>query len=360
MRFLLCILTCFSATTLFAGDFTLRSLGEGYAEISAYTGSETALSVPARIDGKKIIAVGTSAFFGNENLRSLTLPESITAIHALAFAHCSNLERVAFPQSLRKIDARAFFACGKLVALTLPDSLQIIGDEAFAFCSSLKNISAPRQIAEFGENVFPLNAPALFPKNGFPILETDSAGIRLLDASGNQAIDGNEICTLCVPVKNAGKSDAYGCRLRVALKNPVPPLSFPKTIGITKIPAGATVVVEVPIRASRALAKGSVEFSLFVEEPNQFDSEERILALETRPFVAPALKIVDFAVSGQGDSTLKKNAPFDLQLFLQNTTAGHAEDVAFELELPNDIFVDGEKKQRFASLKGGEMKPLEF
>ena len=349
------------ALPLIAGDFSLRPLSDGTAEISAYTGSSSDLTVPEKIDGKKIIAVGAHAFFGNENLRSIILPEGVTAINTLAFAHCSKLERVRFPKSLRKIDARAFFACGKLSSIELPDLLTSIGDEAFAFCSSLKNISAPPQIFAFGENVFPLDAPGLFPPNRFPMIEIDPATIRLQDPSGNQAIDGNELCTLCIPVKNTGNTDAYGCRLRVSLKTPNSALTFSKATGITKIPAGKTVTVALPIFASRALDKGNAEFSMYVEEPNQFDSEEGILALETRPFVAPALKIVDFAVSGQGDSTLKKNAPFDLQLFLQNTTVGRAEDVVFELVLPSGIILtDGEEKQRFASLKGGETKPLEF
>lgn len=359
-RFLILIFSL-NGLFAFAGDFTLRDLGGGNAEISAYNGDASTLRVPASIDGRKITSVGAQAFFGNDNLKVLVLPEGITAVNALSFAHCAKLERVEFPNSLEKIGARAFFACGKLAAIALPDSLKSIGDEAFAFCSALKTVSAPLQIPVLGENIFPLNAPALFPPNRFPVIEIEPEAIELVDPSGDRAIDGNESCVLRVPVRNRGNADAYACRLLAEAKNADAALTFPRRLGITKIPAGETVVAEIPIAASRELRAGNAEFSFVVEEPNRFDSEERVLALETRPFVAPAIKIVDFAVSGQGGSTLKKNTPFDLQIFLQNTSAGRAEDVAVEVELPSGIvLVEGEKKQAFGTLAGGDVKPLEF
>ncbi|MBQ9758921.1 MAG: leucine-rich repeat protein [Opitutales bacterium] len=351
----------FFAFVVPASAFSLRDLGDGAAEISAYSGGESTLAVPATLDGKRITRIGANAFFGNANLQSVSLPEGVEEIAPLAFAHCGNLNRVSFPRSLKKIGARAFFACEKLPEIELPDSAQTLGEEAFAFCSALEKISAPPTIANLGENAFPLTSPALFPPSKFPAIEIESAAVELLDPSGDCAIDGAEICNLRVPVSNAGEADAYGCCLKIALKTPNAELAFPESLGITKIPAGEKVLLEIPVSASRALAAGTAEFSFYVEEPNGLGSEEKILALETRPFVAPAVKIVDFLVSGQGDSVLKKNAPFDLQLFLQNTTAGTAEEVSVTLELPNGILVlDGKQTQKFPALRGGAAQPLEF
>ena len=344
-----------------SGVFTLRDLGDGNAEISAYTGRETQLCVPAEIDGKRVIRISENAFFGKGNLRSVEFSSTLSEIAPYAFAHCSNLEKIEFPENLEKIGKRAFFACGKLSALNLPETVVSVGDEAFAFCSELQAITAPAQISEFGKNVFPLTSAALFPKSHFASLEIDGEGVVFSDANGNAAIDGAEVCTIRVPVKNAGNTTAYGCRVRTILQNPGAHLSFSSAVGLPQIRAGETLVAEIPISADREITTGTQTFEFFAEEPNGFNSEKKILALETRPFVAPELKIVDFLVSGKGDASLKKNSPFDLQVFLQNTTAGTAENVSLELELPNGIvLLDGEKSFSFEKLSGGEAKPLEF
>ncbi|MBR6797122.1 MAG: leucine-rich repeat protein, partial [Opitutales bacterium] len=344
-----------------SADFSLRELGDGKAEISAYRGNASSLLVPGEIDGKRIVSIGSGAFFGNAKLREISFPENLFEIKPAAFAHCTALERITFPTTLKKIGSRAFFACEKLPEIVLPENLELLGEEAFAFCSALEKLSAPLQIAECGENAFPLTAGAFFPKSKFPALEIDVEAAKILEPSGNFAVDGGEICRICVPVKNTGNADAYGCRLKASLKTPRGGLSFSQALGITKIPAGETVVAEIPVVASRLLEQGNAEFLLFAEEPNGFGSEEKMLTVETRPFVAPLLKIVDFSVSGQGDSTLKKNAPLDLQFFLQNTTSGKAENVEVKIEFPGEIvLLDGNVSQTFETLKGGEAKPLEI
>ena len=126
----------FFAFVVSASAFSLRDLGDGAAEISAYSGGESTLAVPATLDGKRITRIGSGAFFGNANLQSISLAEGIEEIAPLAFAHCGNLARVSLPRSLKKIGARAFFACEKLPEIELPESTQVLGEEAFAFCSS--------------------------------------------------------------------------------------------------------------------------------------------------------------------------------------------------------------------------------
>lgn len=353
---------CFSGAVFCVAseDFSLRELGDGNAEISAYYGNASSLRVPGEIDGKRIVGIGSGAFFGNAKLREISFSENLSEIKSAAFAHCAALEKITFPATLKKIGARAFFACEKLPELVLPENLEFLGEEAFAFCSALEKLSAPLQIAECGENAFPLTAEAFFSKSKFPALEIDVEAAKILEPSGNFAVDGGEVCRICVPVKNGGNADAYGCRLKATLKTPLAGLSFSPALGISKIPAGETVIAEIPVVASRLLKQGNAEFLLSAEEPNGFGSEEKILAVETRPFVAPLIKIVDFSVSGQGDSTLKKNAPLDLQFFLQNTTPGKAENVVVEIEFPKEIvLLDGNVSQTFEMLKGGEAKPLE-
>lgn len=359
-----CALSVFLAWTSIAPateDFSLRDLGDGNAEIAAYRGRSTSLSIPGSIDGKRITSIGAWAFRGNVALKQVTLPESVTTIGEGAFANCAALENIAFPSALTAIASSAFFDCAALKSVALPDSLHSVGDEAFALCVSLEKVVAPKSLLDLGDNAFPLASKALYPESAFPQLEFVETSLNLGDPSGDSAIDGNESCAIHLAVVNKGKADAYGCRLKIVLKEENSELSFPSRFGIPKIPAGERVEVEIPISASRALAAGKVDFALAVDEPNGFGTEKHHLLVETRPFVAPLVKIVDYAVSGQGDSVLKKNQPFDLQLFLQNTTAGAAESVEVFVEFPEGVYLtDGEEKQHFEKLEGGDAKPLEF
>ena len=352
------------ASIAWAGEsdlFSCRDLGNGNAEISAYSGNDSSLAVPAAIGGKRIVAIGKGAFFGNTNLREVTFPEGISEISSFAFAHCENLTRISLPKSLKKIASHAFFACGNLPEIALPENLEFLGNEAFAFCDTLEKVSAPPSVAYLGDNVFPLTSGALFPETDCPDLKVDSSAIVFSDASGDSAIDGAETSVLRVPVTNFGRVAAYGCRFHIALKKANENIVFPEKIGMPKISAGETLTLEVPISASKELAAGTAEFEFSVSEPTGLSTETQILEIETRPFVAPSVKIVDFLVSGHGESRLKKNKPFDLQLFLQNTTAGRAESVCVSLELPKGILVlDGKQTQIFPALNGGESKPLDF
>lgn len=55
-----------------------------------------------------------------DNLISITLPDSITIIPSKAFYRCYNLKIVNLPKYLRKIGKEAFYGCYKLKTLNLP------------------------------------------------------------------------------------------------------------------------------------------------------------------------------------------------------------------------------------------------
>ena len=355
------IFFCACSTRLFAMEFEVREVGDGSVEIVAFHGTETRVDVPAELDGKRVISIGEWAFFGNETLREISLPNGLSEIGVGAFAHCTALENAVFPQALRKISDRAFFGCVKLSAIVLPKSVGEIGTEAFALCKGVRSVVAPRIIAKMGRDAFPKNASALLSAQNPPILELVSGTLKFSDTSGDSVIDGNEKCTLSLAVKNVGKGDAYGCRLCFVSAKREDALKFPRAIGIPRLRAGETLPLEIPIVATRELSTGTAEFSLLVEEPHGFGTPEHELVLSTRAFSAPALRIVDSAVSVSGGGTLQKNHPFTLQIFLQNMSRGLAEDVAVRMEFPPDVVVlEGEEDIRIGRLAGGEAKSLDF
>ena len=100
-------------------------------QIASYTGSDTALEIPARIGQFDTESIGFRVFAGNTAITSVVIPEGVTVIQPNAFEGCSNLESVTFPDTLMEIDANAFRNCPKLKDVTLPRAVAFVGAHAF-------------------------------------------------------------------------------------------------------------------------------------------------------------------------------------------------------------------------------------
>ena len=102
---------------------------------------------------------------------NVEIPPGTKVIREEAYIYCDNMKNLTLPDSLEEIQARAFYNCKYLVGpLTIPKNVKKIGDEAFARCISLteiKIIDSPLSIGngtfceceklktvEFGKNVY--------------------------------------------------------------------------------------------------------------------------------------------------------------------------------------------------------------
>lgn len=89
-----------------------------------YNGTKTEVTIP---DTVKYIS---SAFYQNENIVRVSIPNSVINIEEYAFSRCSNLSEVTIPASVTSIGSGAFRGTN-LTDVTIPDSVQIIGELAF-------------------------------------------------------------------------------------------------------------------------------------------------------------------------------------------------------------------------------------
>ncbi|QTE75569.1 leucine-rich repeat domain-containing protein [Clostridiales bacterium FE2010] len=99
--------------------------------------------VPAEIDGKKVTAIGSQAFYG-----------------------CNDLKTVVLPEGLQKIEYCAFENCTELESINIPDSVTEIGAEAFAACFVLENV----EISPY-HKVFGVNSDILFRKKDMTLIK---------------------------------------------------------------------------------------------------------------------------------------------------------------------------------------------
>ena len=133
-------------------EFTISG-GEATVQYYANKNHDSSVTVPETLGGCPVTAIGSLTFFGNTDLCSVTIPESVTEIGISAFANCSHLSYIKAPGILT-IGQQAFSGCTALKTWNLPDQLTEIGWEAFFGCSGLEDITIPESVASIGGKAF--------------------------------------------------------------------------------------------------------------------------------------------------------------------------------------------------------------
>jgi hypothetical protein len=141
-------------------QFNYTPNGDGTITLTGYTGGGGNVSIPHKIDGHKVSAIGTWAFDQNTSMKSLTLPNTVTSIGDLAFENCSSLDTIYFGTSLTSIASSfggsaftsvtiprgvvsiqgSFWSCLNLTNVTIPASVSTIESD-FYYCPSLQTIT---------------------------------------------------------------------------------------------------------------------------------------------------------------------------------------------------------------------------
>ena len=122
-----------------------------YVMISSYNGHDSDVVIPPTLGGKPVKAVHHMIW---GDITSVTLPDTVTAIHTGAFGNYQNLKTINFSEGLEIIGYRVFAGCRALDSVKLPEGLKSIYPEAFRFCRSLKTVYVPDSIEWIYESAF--------------------------------------------------------------------------------------------------------------------------------------------------------------------------------------------------------------
>ena len=104
--------------------------------ITGYTGNETDIVIPSKIDSMDVVEIGEKAFL-KKDIASIKFPDTLKRIRVEAFAGCDKLISVDLPDSLRYIGSSAFQNCSNLISLRIPDTRILLGENVFKGCCKL-------------------------------------------------------------------------------------------------------------------------------------------------------------------------------------------------------------------------------
>ena len=128
---------------VFSGCTNIKSLilPNTLTAIKSYALSKTLLvsiSIPASVE-----TIEEYAFEGCEALTSIEIPASVEKIGELAFYGCTSLHTVTFEKGskLKTIGSDVFLNCTSLTMIEIPASVETIEDQAFEGCSLLATVT---------------------------------------------------------------------------------------------------------------------------------------------------------------------------------------------------------------------------
>lgn len=106
----------------------------------------------------------TPWFSNRADIRKIVVQNGVTSIGDYAFYGCENVTSVTLPGTVTQIGKLAFYGCKGLTSLELPESVAVVKDYAFAKASGLKTITFHGSAPLFGAGIFAdVNADARCP-----------------------------------------------------------------------------------------------------------------------------------------------------------------------------------------------------
>ena len=97
-----------------------ESVDGTYAEVVGYYGTATKVKIAEEYNGLPVRTIYNSAFYDNDTITSVVIPDSVTSIGDNAFCLCTSLTSVVIGDSVTSIDYQVFYGCTSLNSVVIP------------------------------------------------------------------------------------------------------------------------------------------------------------------------------------------------------------------------------------------------
>ena len=194
-----------------------------------------------------------------------------------------------------------------------------------------------------------------------PMLNVVPGSVKFIDTDNNNVVDANEHCSIRFTIINSGRGDGYGCVARVQATGTTQGIRI-QDVPLPKLLRGEKHTIEIPIDANIDTQTGEITLDIYVDEPNGFSTEHITSTIGTHKLKTPFVNVASYKVVGAASGTLERRKPFNLQVIVQNTDQGEAQNVKVVIVIPDNVNrIGGESEYvTIASLKAGESRLLEY
>lgn len=162
LKILLVLMLCCFAVTVLLGcgsDFEVV-VNDGEATIIGLkTEGLEEIIIPETYNGVPVTKIGDSAFEKNNDIKSISLPHTLTEIGDQAFRNCNSLTSIDL-SFVKSIGKQAFYMCGNLQTVILNEELESVGEKAFYNSNKITDINIPQNLLSVGAEAFAFSAPS--------------------------------------------------------------------------------------------------------------------------------------------------------------------------------------------------------
>lgn len=180
--------------------YEFARLEDGTLAVTKYIGAASRIVLPSSVDGVPVTAIRDNAFYQQNTLEEVIIPEGVTRIGSRAFGSCKRLTTVRIPGTVTEIGENPFVDCGEFSVLLLDEENTAFRFED-GFLIDLRDMRLIAGIGHSGRVVIP-------------------EGIRTI---GGSAFKGNERMTeVVIPegVVNVLRYAFYNCVSLAAVELP--------------------------------------------------------------------------------------------------------------------------------------------
>lgn len=176
--------------------------------------------IPARVTGNgteyTVTALGEDAFYANNGMTSISIPETVTKIRYRALSYCFDLKELTIPNSVTEMETRACYAINNLEHLTISSGLREIVRETFSGCPYLEEIVIPDGVVTIHEEAFNYCARATSLKIGASVTSigkmafSGCAALEAVSIPASVRIIGEEAFSYCPSIASVTIEDGDG------------------------------------------------------------------------------------------------------------------------------------------------------